>query len=204
MPHFIPRRRIDMTGKTAGAQVVLRFVGLDKHGQAMWLVRCACGSERNVQGAKLRSGESTSCGCLKSAKCAAVNVRHGDASRGRLTAEYRTWSNMIDRCERHGNRQFADYGGRGVTVCARWRESFAAFLADMGRKPSPDHSIDRVNNDGNYEPGNCRWATRMEQRANSRVRTCSACGAAGHNRRSCSRAGDGAEELATTEPGVIW
>lgn len=161
---------IDMKGRRIGRWSVIAESGRDRHAQALWLCRCDCGTESRVTGGRLRRGESQSCGCAKPAACAAANIKHGDSARGRLTTEYRTWSNMIDRCERVSNKQFRDWGGRGIKVCPRWRESFAAFLADMGRKPSPDHSIDRINNDGNYEPGNCRWATRLEQNRNKRPR----------------------------------
>ena len=159
---------IVMNGHRFGLWTVLRENGRDRHGQAFWLCRCDCGTEKNVTGGRLRRGESRSCGCDKPRMCAEANIKHGDSARGRMTAEYRTWSNMIDRCERPGNKQYRDWGGRGIKVCQRWRESFAAFLADMGRKPSPELSIDRIDNDGNYEPGNCRWATRLVQRHNQR------------------------------------
>jgi hypothetical protein len=96
-----------------------------------------------------------------------TRLTHGDAARsirGGPTVEYRIWTNMLRRC-RAGLR---NYGDRGVTVCDRW-ELFENFLADMGRRPSPDHSLDRIDNDGNYEPGNCRWSTRKEQMRNTRV-----------------------------------
>lgn len=90
---------------------------------------------------------------------------------GRPTAEYRAWCNMKDRCSRPSAANYARYGGRGISVCEAWAASFEVFLAEMGQRPSPSHSLDRINNDGNYEPGNCRWATIAEQQRNrSRVR----------------------------------
>lgn len=100
--------------------------------------------------------------------------------------EYRAWQTMRLRCTVPTNPAWADYGGRGITVCERWLNSVAAFVADMGPKPSPKHEIDRIDNDGNYEPGNCRWVTRLEQAANKRPVHCSTCGGTGHNRRRCA------------------
>ena len=97
-------------------------------------------------------------------------VVHGHARRGQNTPEYRLWWAMIMRCELKAGPRYDRYGGRGIKVCPRWRESFAAFLEDMGSRPSKAHSIDRINNDGDYEPSNVRWATRAEQNANKTQR----------------------------------
>jgi hypothetical protein len=93
--------------------------------------------------------------------------KHGDAA-GRKTPEYIAWVHMVQRCEYAHHEFFQNYGGRGIRVCERWRQSYPAFLADMGRRPSPEHSLDRIDYDGHYEPGNCRWATDLEQNRNRR------------------------------------
>lgn len=97
------------------------------------------------------------------------NYRHGAYVNGKRTPEYMIWGTMIQRCENPKNKKYAEYGGRGISVCSRWRKSFADFLADMGERPSSDYQLDRYpNNDGNYEPGNCRWASRQQNTQNTR------------------------------------
>lgn len=161
-------RLIDMAGQRIGAWLVLEHAGFDRHKQAWWLCRCDCGTEAKVTGGRLRRGDSKSCGCTRSEKSRAANTKHGDSARGHLTPEYRVWSNIIFRCENPSGKAWQDYGGRGITVCDRWRHDFAAFLADMGRRPTPKHEIDRINVNGHYEPTNCRWVTRTVNARNKR------------------------------------
>jgi len=125
-------------------------------------VRCACGTCRTVSVYDLLSGKSRNCGCVRRRSVGLIARTHGKAR----TAEHVIWLAMIDRCRNPRNKNYPRYGGRGITVCDRWMESFAAFLSDMGKRPSRKHSIDRIDNDHGYEPGNCRWATVAEQHRN--------------------------------------
>ena len=128
----------------------------------MWTCECDCGTVRDVVGDTLVRGKSTTCG-----KRGAHPHKHGDCINGKSTTEYRTWSMMIQRCENKKLPSYLDYGGRGITVCERWHK-YENFLADMGRKPSKNHSLDRMNNEKGYSRSNCRWATRKEQVLNKR------------------------------------
>lgn len=131
------------------------------------IVRCECGTERTVRNSRLRSGETASCGCLRAEKSVELG-RSCATHQLSKSAEHNTWISMTYRCRNENHVSFKNYGGRGITVCDRWLNSFEAFLEDMGPRPSSEHSIDRIDNDGNYEPGNCRWATVMEQGRNKR------------------------------------
>jgi hypothetical protein len=131
------------------------------------LYRCACGREKEVNRYTFRDGEARSCGCMTGAFISAKKRTHGQ-SIGRETRTYRAWQAMRRRCYYVKHKNYLDYGGRGITVCDRWRESFESFLADMGDAPG-EFTLDRIDNDGNYEPGNCRWVDQAEQKRNTRA-----------------------------------
>lgn len=137
------------------------------------LSRCQCGVVHNVEVKTLRSGRSQSCGCLQREMMVRTKVTHGHSrpTAGGHSPTYRAWASMKVRCTNENVPQWNDYGGRGISICERWFHSFEAFLEDMGERPSPAYSLDRKDNDGNYEPGNCRWATRKEQNENQRKQT---------------------------------
>ena len=128
---------------------------------------CECGNEIIVRFDCLKSGNTKSCGCLKrevsSITVIGNSFKHGHALAGKFTKEYRAWTNMKTRCYNSNVNNYHRYGGRGIKVCDRWLNDFEAFLNDVGFAPSPEYSIDRINNDGNYEPGNVKWSTASEQ-----------------------------------------
>jgi hypothetical protein len=130
-----------------------------------WYCRCDCGVEREVREQNLKAGKCNSCGCEVGKTASVFHRKHGGAG----TTEYKSWWMMLSRCYNKANKKYKYYGGRGITVCDGWRNSFENFLGDMGPKPSKNHTIDRFHNDGNYEPNNCRWATAMQQNSNRRT-----------------------------------
>lgn len=162
---------MDITGQTFGRWTVVSRAGSDRHRQSTWLCRCECGSERIVLRRSLVGGVSRSCGCLHSEVSRDICVartRHAHCIGGRLTKERRAWANMKSRCYHKKHALYKNYGGRGIRVCNRWRRSFEDFLADVGPAPSASRTLGRVDNDGDYEPGNVRWETWREQGSNKR------------------------------------
>lgn len=152
-------------------------------GQAVWECRCECGNGRLVRTGDLQSGNTRSCGCLQPEVASRAKTTHGHTRGHRRTREYEAWIAMLRRCYDTQTQNYPRYGGRGITVCQAWRESFTAFLDDVGLKPDPKMSLDRIDNDGPYEPGNVRWATVSEQNRNQRPRRSSPRGPYGPRRR---------------------
>jgi hypothetical protein len=159
---------VDLTGQRFGRLVVKKLAGTQGT-KRTWLCQCECGRKLIVTGSNLRTGNTNSCGCLhrEHAIERGRNSRtHGNWTNGRASPTYRSWRSMHDRCKHPYMNGFEYYGGRGISVCDSWKY-FETFLSDMGERPA-GHSLDRINPDGNYEPNNCRWATRLEQRHNRR------------------------------------
>lgn len=150
---------VDLTGQRRGMLVAIRYSHRTANGH-YWIWRCDCGNEKPIRAADVLREKQTSCGC--------VHVTHGATRGGKLSPEYMSWYGMRQRCLNPNATGYENYGGRGIKVCDRWRESFESFFADVGPRPSPDHSIDRIDSDGHYEPENVRWATRTEQNRNKR------------------------------------
>lgn len=170
LPQYIilPRQAIDVTGQRFGRLVALGPIGQDRTHQIIWLCQCDCGNTCTPLLFNLRGGKSRSCGCL-----------HDEAARNRLTTHglknhplHITWTNMLFRCMNSNYTGYKNYGGRGIAVCSEWQDDFKAFYDYASQLPhcgEKGYSIDRINNDGNYEPGNVRWATRLEQNLNRRM-----------------------------------
>lgn len=159
-------------GNRHGRWVVLARAENTKSGKAQWLCLCDCGKTGVVTGVDLRDNHSQSCGCLKDETTVARSTKHNGARRKFRQPEYTVWAGIVDRCENPKNVSYPNYGGRGIKVHPAWRYSFETFYAEMGDRPSDKRDIDRIDNEGDYAPGNCRWVTHKENCANRRPRRC--------------------------------
>lgn len=177
-------QRRDLSGQRFGRLVAIETNRRDHRHNRLWRCQCDCGNEVEVNVNRLVTGNTKSCGCLY----VDAHKTHGaTVGRGRVP-EYIAWMHMRARCTNPKLPQFKDYGGRGIRVCDRWND-YASFIADMGNRPSPRHSLDRIDVNGNYEPGNCRWATKDVQQ---------------HNRRPKSNTGIRGISWAKREQAYVW
>ena len=155
---------IDLTGQRFGRLLVKECIGKDKHRNTIWRCMCDCCEETKVLRGSLLRGLTKSCGCYRGEKTVQRGTKHGLWS----TPEYKAWDAMKQRCYNTNHRSYHNYGGRGIYVCRRWRKSFENFIKDIGKRPSKNHSLDRINNSLCYLPFNCKWSTRTEQNRNNR------------------------------------
>lgn len=171
------RKLLDISNRRFGRLTAVSLIGR-RNGQTLWRCVCQCGRVVVTRSCRLTSGETKSCGCFareqtslrgrKQIQTSGAVLQHGRLIHGKWgSAEYRTWKGIVQRCTNPINPAYVWYGGRGIRVCKKWR-SFAGFYADMGDRPSPKHSIDRINVNGHYAPSNCRWATASVQSHNRR------------------------------------
>lgn len=152
---------LNICGERYGRLVAIKRVSSRKQ-STFWLFKCDCGAQKEISLTSVRRGHSKSCGCLN------IDSLQGRAVHGmRKLSSYTVWQSMKERCYNKNYKSYMHYGGRGISVCDRWRNSFVNFFEDMGDRPN-DKSLDRIDNDGNYEPSNCRWTSKKVQRQNQR------------------------------------
>lgn len=156
----------NIEGQRFGRLVPIEITGTAPSGHKIWKCLCDCGSIFYATGNAMKRGNTLSCGCLRNYTTKVQSIKHGHMSGRKISPTYRSWITMKTRCDNPNMKYYYNYGGRGISYCKRWK-SFENFLEDMGNRPEGT-SLDRINNDGNYEASNCRWATRNEQNKNRR------------------------------------
>lgn len=153
---------LDLAGKQFGRLTVLKRAENNRLGRCRWLCECECGTSKTVASAELQSGKTTSCGCFRLEQ--KPGLTHGLSDR----QEYAIYRGMISRCENPKVKGYERYGGRGIKIDPVWRNDFTAFFSDVGARPTPEHSLERLDANGNYEPGNVIWSTKLAQANNKR------------------------------------
>lgn len=163
-------KTIDLRGRKFGRLTVVELAAkIDHH--TRWLCKCDCGKDKIARYQCLVKGQTTSCGCRNSEVAAARNRTHGNAIRGKVTSEYRSWFHMVERCRNPLATAYSKYGAKGITYHPEWdgENGFANFLAYMGPKPTSQHTVDRIDGAGNYVPGNVKWSSKKEQSINRKT-----------------------------------
>ncbi len=156
-------KRLDLIGRRFTRLLIIEFSHIDKNKHSHWKVLCDCGTKKTVDSSNLRRKLTKSCGCLNSEMRIETNTTHGMS----YTVTHKSWRHMKERCLNPKSKSYKDYGGRGITICKRWLDTFENFYEDMGEKPRR-LTLNRIDNDGDYEPDNCKWSSAKEQANNKR------------------------------------